>query len=257
MNAALSERWSSVFAADTAAVRQARRFVAASPAVSGLDPGLLEIAVSEIVTNAVLHARTDFVVTLVPLEYRLPPAAADASRRLGELLDEVDDYCRARGHLLTLVPPDDAVAYRHWFLGEFIGQIGGAEPVPWPQHREQTRRPSDAIAAPTGEPTSIPPTDWNVTWKEQDVVVAVTGSLDLASAPALRQLLVTLTSTATSVTVDLSPCQFIDSVGVSVLNATLLRARETGIALRFRLGEVAARVLRISGVLDHLDVEEP
>jgi anti-sigma regulatory factor (Ser/Thr protein kinase) len=68
MSTALRERWSSVFAADTAAVRSARRFVAASPAVSGLDPGVLEIAVSELVTNAVLPARTDFVVTLARLE---------------------------------------------------------------------------------------------------------------------------------------------------------------------------------------------
>jgi anti-anti-sigma factor len=192
----------------------------------------------------------------IDLVYRLPATAADASQRLGDLLDEVDDYCRARGHLLTLVSPDDAVAYRRWFLGEFIRQIGGEDPVPWPQHREETRRPSDEVASPTGDPTAIPSPDWTLAWKGRDAVVAVTGSLDLASASALRKLLVELTATAMSVTVDLSRCQFIDSVGVSVLIATLLRAQETGIPLRFRLGEVAARVLQISGVLDHLDIEE-
>jgi anti-sigma regulatory factor (Ser/Thr protein kinase) len=79
MNAALSERWSSTFTADTAAVRAARQFVIASPAVDGVDRGLLEMAVSELVTNAVLHARTDFVVTLARLDGAVRVEVTDAS----------------------------------------------------------------------------------------------------------------------------------------------------------------------------------
>jgi hypothetical protein len=49
-------------------------------------------------------------------------------------------------------------------------------------------------------------------------------------------------------------CDFIDSVGVSVLASALLRAEADGAALRFRLGDAARRVLTISGVIDRLEL---
>lgn len=38
----------------------------------------------------------------------------------------------AGGELLFVHPGQQAVALREWWLGEFIGQIDGAEPTPWP-----------------------------------------------------------------------------------------------------------------------------
>lgn len=65
------------------------------------------------------------------LTFHVPAHAADAARALGALLDEADDYCRDGAHLLTLASPPDVVAYRRWYLGEFIDQIAGEPPVPW------------------------------------------------------------------------------------------------------------------------------
>jgi hypothetical protein len=62
----------------------------------------------------------------------LPPAAGEASRALGAMIDEADDYCRQGEHLLTLASPADCVAYRGWYLGQVIGQLAGEPPVAWP-----------------------------------------------------------------------------------------------------------------------------
>ena len=71
----------------------------------------------------------------IDLTYQLPAAAADASRRLGELLDEADDYCRSGQHLITLATPPESLAFRQWYLEEFIGQIeAGRDPIPWRDH---------------------------------------------------------------------------------------------------------------------------
>ena len=63
----------------------------------------------------------------------LPPEAAGASQALGDMIDEADEYCRQGSHLLTLATPPTCLAYRQWYLGEVIGQLGGAAPVPWPE----------------------------------------------------------------------------------------------------------------------------
>lgn len=46
----------------SASVRAARRFATAAPEAEGVDLATLELAVSELASNAVLHARTPFVV---------------------------------------------------------------------------------------------------------------------------------------------------------------------------------------------------
>lgn len=68
------------------------------------------------------------------LTYQVPAGAAAASQVLGDLLDEADSFCREGSHLLTLAADDDVVAFRWWYLHEFIDQIGGADPVPWPAY---------------------------------------------------------------------------------------------------------------------------
>ncbi|ABK53808.1 hypothetical protein Acel_2036 [Acidothermus cellulolyticus 11B] len=75
----------------------------------------------------------------IDVHYRVPADVADAAVHLGELLDEADEYCRQGQHLLTLATPPELVHYRHWFLGEFSRQIGGAAPTPWPAYRAQGR----------------------------------------------------------------------------------------------------------------------
>jgi hypothetical protein len=67
----------------------------------------------------------------IDLVYRVPRDVGDAVERLTGLLDEADAYCR-NGDLLTLATPDEAAAYRRWFLTEFQRQAGGEAPTPWP-----------------------------------------------------------------------------------------------------------------------------
>jgi hypothetical protein len=66
----------------------------------------------------------------IDLEYVVPPEAAQATAHLGDLLDEADEFCRA-GDLLTLEAPAEAVAFRRWFLGEFVRQAAGRPPCAW------------------------------------------------------------------------------------------------------------------------------
>jgi hypothetical protein len=67
--------------------------------------------------------------------YRVPAAAAAASRVLGEMLDEADEYCRQGKHLLTLASDDELVRFRWWYLDQFIDQTAGKPPVAWPDYR--------------------------------------------------------------------------------------------------------------------------
>ncbi|HVL05806.1 MAG TPA: hypothetical protein VM388_07450 [Acidimicrobiales bacterium] len=70
----------------------------------------------------------------IDLTYQVPPAAAGAARQLGDMLDEADEYCRRGDHLLTLAAGPEELRFRRWFIGEFVDQLGGAAPTPWPAY---------------------------------------------------------------------------------------------------------------------------
>lgn len=69
--------------------------------------------------------------TTLDLTYRAPVEAAAACSQLLELLDEADIYCE-QGKLMTLASTADQRAFRSWYLGEFIRQLQGEPPMPWP-----------------------------------------------------------------------------------------------------------------------------
>jgi anti-anti-sigma factor len=188
----------------------------------------------------------------IDLVYRIPASAGAGSRRLDDLLDQVDEYCRGRGHLLTQVTPPDALDYRRWFLGEFARQCRGDAPVPWPEHRPSLGAQVQARSPAPTDPPSTAEHGWTVETQGDATTIAISGALDLVSAPALRELLVEATTAGPVTVIDLADCDFIDSVGVSVLAAALLRAEGDGAQICFRLGDAARRVLSISGVLDRL-----
>ena len=70
--------------------------------------------------------------TELHLTYTLPRDAGDAAAELGEMWKEVDRYCEDGRYLLALRTPDSVKSYREWFLGEFIRQTSGGEPISWP-----------------------------------------------------------------------------------------------------------------------------
>ena len=67
----------------------------------------------------------------IDLVYCVPPDVKQASIELAAMLDEADTFCREGQDLLTLATPPRAVAFRNWFLDQFVRQIDGEEPTPW------------------------------------------------------------------------------------------------------------------------------
>jgi len=80
------------------------------------------------------HARGD---ASIDLSYDVPASVADACESLSVVLDEADEFCRQGARLLTLAAEADLVAFRHWYLGEFVRQIRGEPPTPWPVYAAQ------------------------------------------------------------------------------------------------------------------------
>jgi hypothetical protein len=73
-------------------------------------------------------------VAAVDLVYELPVDIAQGVERLGDIMDQADEFCRRGKHLLTLATPADQVRFRRWFLDEMVHQINGRPPTPWPDY---------------------------------------------------------------------------------------------------------------------------
>ena len=78
----------------------------------------------------------------IDLVYQVPRAAGPAALELEALLDEADAFCRAGEHLLTQATPGAPLAFRRWFLQEFVSQVQGHPPVSWDQHAAKPGRPT-------------------------------------------------------------------------------------------------------------------
>lgn len=72
----------------------------------------------------------------IDLVYRIPADAKPGVVELGVMLDEVDDFCREGTDLLTLATPPRALAFRQWFLDQFVRQIDGLDPTLWEEPDE-------------------------------------------------------------------------------------------------------------------------
>ena len=68
----------------------------------------------------------------VDLVYHVPPEVREATVALERMLEEADEYCREGSRLLTLATPEPALGLRRWSLSEFVRQIDGLPPRPWP-----------------------------------------------------------------------------------------------------------------------------
>ena len=67
----------------------------------------------------------------IDLVYRVPASVRQACLELASMLDEADEFCREGQELLTLATPPRGVAFRAWFLDQFVRQIDGHAPTLW------------------------------------------------------------------------------------------------------------------------------
>jgi anti-sigma B factor antagonist len=218
--------------------------------------------------NESLQAAVERGDEAIDLVYRVPAAVADASRQLGDLLDEADAYCEQGEHLLTLKTPTDGVVYRRWFLGEFERQIEGRPPIPWPSHvvtgdADDVSAAGDAAAPTSPEATADGseeqplPAGWQVTQDDEYTTISVHDDLDLQSAPTLRNILQDVRARgAGAVRIDLRDCRFVDSVGISVFVSAHHRFAADGDRLELVVSDQVRQLLRLSGLEDVLSVSD-
>jgi anti-anti-sigma factor len=208
----------------------------------------------------------------IDLEYRLPPAAGEAARAYNDLLDEVNDFCRAGRHLVTLEETPELADFRRWVLSEFAAQIAGAPPTPWPRFRAAARAATDghpsapapaeredphpAGADPHADADADAHADADA---DHTTVIAYQGELDIATAESLRRQINELRDHGVrDVIIDARDITFIDSVGLSILIALHLRLAETGDSLMLRSPSPAVlRTLETAGIVDRLVLDAP
>ena len=90
------------------------------------------------------------------------------------------------------------------------------------------------------------------------VRIALSGELDLSSAPQVEDVLKEVEAGATPLVVlDLRDLTFMDSTGLRVMVAADARARDAGRRLAIVQGpEAVHRVFRITGLDEHLEIVE-
>ena len=92
---------------------------------------------------------------------------------------------------------------------------------------------------------------------EGAVRVALSGELDVATAPSVEERLVELEGGAERIVLDLRELSFIDSTGLSLLINTDSRARKAGRAVTIvAAGGTPRRLLETTGLVGRLDVVE-
>lgn len=64
------------------------------------------------------------------IEVVVARSSADTTEHFIELLDTADAFCRQQ-RLLSLARSEDERRFQQWYLGEFVRQARGDQPVPW------------------------------------------------------------------------------------------------------------------------------
>jgi anti-sigma B factor antagonist len=129
------------------------------------------------------------------------------------------------------------VAYRNWVLREFLGQLReGAAPTPWAAEAATEERPVDEPAV------------------RVEAVIVLDDDLDLEGSARIRDDITQLLEQGlTDLVIDVSECDFIDSVGISLLLTTYARLTGDGGTLTLTgAGETVRRTLGHAGIADLL-----
>ena len=90
--------------------------------------------------NAEMDVAAQAGIDRIDVVYHVPRSVGEFCRRILEIIDEAEAYCRQGEYLLTLAAPPDVLAYQRWIVGEFVRQANGEPPKPWrpEQTEEQT-----------------------------------------------------------------------------------------------------------------------
>jgi len=180
------------------------------------------------------------------LTIEIPAPAVAAARAMAAMMAEVDEFCRAGDHLMTLATPPELVALREWVLGELTHQVDqGGEPSPWPDHVSRVARPSHAADDPALS-------------RVGSETIVFEGSLDLATVGELRDTIQERRSRGPGqIVVDLTGVGFVDSIGIGLLITTHTRLEEEGVELRLIVSPRLKDLLELSGLTDLLRPEDP
>ena len=232
--------------ADAGTPRLARRAVLERCAgIDRLDDLLL--CVSEVVTNAVLHAGTPKRLSVRPVGDLLLVEVADGDPRLPA--KRAHDLTSATGRGLHFL---DDLTVQWGARPTADGKIVWFEFAPGDPRRAPAPVPEDEATAP-GSPAE--------SGAGGAVTVTVTAGreIDLLNATALRAQIEALVEAGTThVIVDLSPCEFLDSTGISVLATVHLDLARRGGRLEVAGAHGAvASVLALSGVDELLAGGQP
>jgi anti-sigma B factor antagonist len=210
--------------------------------------------------QAALQAAMDRGDSAIDLTFEIPADIGTASEHLLDLLEEADSYCRAGRDLVTLVTPPEAVAFRRWFLGEFIAQSSGRPATSWLECCRLHSAEVAEVADVTGQPDSV--VQSNGAHRIEDpatttATLAFKGELDMATAESLRRDMNRLREAGHDrIVLDASELTFIDSSGLSVLIAVHLRLADSGGELVIsQPRQVLRDALELSGVHDLLTIE--
>jgi anti-anti-sigma factor len=184
---------------------------------------------------------------LTDLTFEAPTPVAAAARELAAMLSEVDEFCRAGEHLMTLATPPDLVSFREWLVDELTRQIDSREePLPWPDyHREMPRSSASSSPNPAANGGG-------------SETIAFEGSLDLDTVGELRETIQEIRAKGPGeIVVDLTAVGFIDSVGIGLLITTHSRLEEEGVKLRLIVSPRLKGLLELSGLIELLRPEDP
>ena len=100
--------------------------------------GSLERHLREVIGTHALEEAASAGRHLVDLEVPMARSATRSLSRFIELLDLADEFCREE-RLLSLARTPEQRRFQRWFLGEFVRQGDGREPIAWTEV-ESTRR---------------------------------------------------------------------------------------------------------------------
>lgn len=131
-------------------LRREFTLLASSEQARGEVPRRLLDIVKELRRGTPMPQRTDSGQADEDRTFNVRPAAAAALIRFSRVLDEADAYCRDGDFLLTLPMSDELVAFRRWYLGEFVAQVSGMEPLPWSDADRDSLLASPVLRGETG-----------------------------------------------------------------------------------------------------------